>query len=123
MRIIPDILSAGARKLLPAIKYLISIHLLSRSLPLCGLMGKLMVGINRSLFHLGERGLLLYMQHRSMLLGKLLALYLPLSAGAHLDKQQDPRLDQLELQKYMAMQHKWILSKGLKRLRLARDQP
>ena len=46
-----------------------------------------------------------------------------LSAGAHLDKQQDPRLDQLELQKYMAMQHKWILSKGLKRLRLARDQP
>jgi len=38
-----------------------------------------------------------------------------LSAGAHLDKQQDPRLDQLELQKYMAMQQS-------KRLRLARNQ-
>lgn len=62
------------------------------------------------------------MLHRSMLLGKLLpldlplehegrihkaidheglpmALYLPLSAGAYFDKLQDQRLDQLELHK------------------------
>ncbi|KAK8583853.1 hypothetical protein V6N12_068110 [Hibiscus sabdariffa] len=81
----------------------------------------------------------LYMLHRSMLLAKLLALdlplehegrihkaidheglpmalYLPLSAGAYFDKLQDQRLDQLELQKAMAMELKWILSKVL-------DQP
>lgn len=107
--------------------------------PLRGLLGKLMVGINRSLFHLGERGMSLYMLHRSMLLAKLLALdlplehegrihkaidheglpmalYLPLSAGAYFDKLQDQRLDQLELQKAMAMELKWRLSKVL-------DQP
>lgn len=48
--------------------------------------------------------MLLYMLHRSMLLGKLLALYLPLSAGAYFDKLQDQRLDQLELKKAMAME-------------------
>ena len=83
----------------------------------------------------------LYMLHRSMLLAKLLALdlplehegrihkaidheglpmalYLPLSAGAYFDKLQDQRLDQLELQKAMAMamELKWILRKVL-------DQP
>lgn len=84
----------------------------------------------------------LYMLHRSMLLGKLLALdpplesstgggrihkainheglpmalYLPTSAGAYFDKLQDQRLDQLELHKAMAMKRKWILSKVL-------DQP
>ena len=81
----------------------------------------------------------LYLLHRSMLLALLLALdlplehegrihkaidheglpmalYLPLSAGAYFDKLQDQRLDQLELQKAMAMELKWILSKVL-------DQP
>lgn len=55
------------------------------------------------------------MLHRSMLLGKLLALYLSLSAGAYFDKLQDQRLDQLELQKAMAMEQKWILSKVLEK--------
>lgn len=35
----------------------------------------------------------LYMLDRSMLLGKLLALDLPLSAGAYFDKLQDQRLE------------------------------
>ncbi|KAK8482740.1 hypothetical protein V6N11_055076 [Hibiscus sabdariffa] len=48
--------------------------------------------------------------------GLPMALYLPLSAGAYFDKLQDQRLDQLELQKAMAMELKWILSKVL-------DQP
>ena len=58
----------------------------------------------------------LYMLHRSMLLGKLLALYLPLFAGAYFNKLQDQRLDQLEPQKAMAIELKWVLSRVLDQL-------
>lgn len=46
----------------------------------------LMVGFNRSLFHLGQRGMPLYMLHRSMLLGKRLPLDPPLEHEGRIHK-------------------------------------
>jgi len=48
----------------------------------------LMVGFNRYLFHLGQRGMPLYMLHRSMLLGKRLPLDPPLEHEGRIHKKR-----------------------------------
>lgn len=47
-----------------------------------------MVGFNRSLFHLGQRAMPLYMLHRSMLLGKRLPLDPPLEHEGRIKKKK-----------------------------------